>query len=138
MLRSGRSVLALGTVSVACVAMFATAMSYSSVHRGVAMASGVLFTLLLVGQLLAAVNSQRQSLRDRATSEMWQRQFVATAATSGGWVYVINPDGRFVYSSDASREFIGYEPRDLLGREARSLLSPVEAQHVDDRTYPST
>ena len=86
-----------------------------------------------VGQLLTVLSLRRQSLRARATSATWQRQFVATAATSGGWVYVINPDGRFVYSSDASREFIGYEPSDLLGREARSLLSPIEEQHVDTR-----
>jgi PAS domain S-box-containing protein len=126
MLRGRWAVVAVVAVPLVCIGMFARAMRYSSLDRGVAIASGVLVTVLVAA-------FWRQSIRDHAAVEQLRRQFMAAAATSGGWVYVVNPDGCFVHSSDASREFLGYEPAELLGREARSLLNPMDLSHVDTR-----
>lgn len=132
-LRGRAPVLTVVVASIIGVVMFAFAMTYSPLDRGVAMASVATFTVLVCAHLLVMTTSWRRGVRDQAATEQLQRQFVATAATSGGWVYVINPDGRFVYSSAASREFLGYEPDDLLGLEARSLLSPLDVPHIDSR-----
>ena len=110
--RYGRaSAGAVLAASIACVAMFALALSSSRLHRGTATLAAVVFTAVVVALVIVLMASWRQRVHDQATAEQLQRQFVATAATSGGWVYVIDPGGRFVYSSDASREFLGYHPR---------------------------
>ena len=132
--RYGRaSAGAVLAASIACVVMFALALSSSRLHRGAATLAAVVFTAVVVALVIVLMASWRQRVHDQATAQQLQRQFVATAATSGGWVYVIDPGGRFVYSSDASREFLGYHPRELLGREARSLLSPLDVPHIDSR-----
>jgi PAS domain S-box-containing protein len=108
-------------------------MAYSRLQREVAIAAVAVFTASACLHLLVLTYSRRQSGRDHIAAEQLQRQFVATAATSGGWVYVVNPDGQFVYSSDASKEFLGYDASELLGREARSFLNPTDLEHVDSR-----
>jgi PAS domain S-box-containing protein len=125
--------LALTSASFVAIVMFAVALAYSSLHVGLAVAAATVFTALVLIQLLLVVVWWRRGIRDNAAMEHVQRQLMATSATSGGWVYVIDPGGRFVYSSEASREFLGYEPHELLGREARSLLSPMDVPHVDSR-----
>jgi PAS domain S-box-containing protein len=113
--------------------MFALAMGFSTLRRDLAIASAVVFTIAVLAHVVVLTSSRSQSSRDHSAVEQLQRQFVATAATSGGWVYVVNPDGRFVYSSEASREFLGYEASELLGRDARTLLTPTDLEHVDSR-----
>ena len=128
--RAGRgSAWAVGVSSLVCIVLFSLAVTHSPPEPGLVVASMVVFTLLVTGIAAFA----QQGIREAGAVRRLERQFVATAATSGGWVYVINPDGRFVYSSDASREFLGYEPAELVGREARSLLSPTDAPHLDAR-----
>ena len=134
LLRGHVPVLALAGLSFVCVVMFALAVTNEPPERWVAVVIVTLFAALVCAQLLVTAHAWRLGVHEHEAAEQLQRrQFVATAATSGGWVYVINPEGRFVYSSDASRDFLGYQPAELLGREARSLLSPEDLPHVDSR-----
>jgi PAS domain S-box-containing protein len=123
---------ALTAFAVVTVSVFAFAARHEPLGWPVAV-SAVLFAGFVTTMLLLVRQAWRASYREHCTADRLQRQLTATAATSGGWVYVISPDGRFVYSSDASRDCLGYEPHELLGRDARSLLARDEADHVDTR-----
>jgi hypothetical protein len=69
--------------------------------------SAVMLVAAIVAPMLLVRQALRASYRARCTADGLRRQLTATAATSGGWVFVISPDRRFVYSSDASRDCIG-------------------------------
>ncbi|RYU09832.1 EAL domain-containing protein [Nocardioides iriomotensis] len=123
------SELALGLSSATCLALFVLAVTHPAPSDSLVAGGIVVFTLLVVGIAWVA----RIGLLERATVQALRRQSEATAATSGGWVYAIDPEGTFVYVSEASVDFIGYEPHELVGRDARTLLTPTDAPHVDTR-----
>ncbi|MDT7547625.1 MAG: hypothetical protein QOE84_19 [Actinomycetota bacterium] len=94
---------------------------------------------LAVGLSVAVVTSERGALlaqrRDlvqaHRESGALQGRLDAAAATSDGWLYTLDLNSRFVYSSDASLACLGYAPEELLGTEASALLSPDEMEIID-------
>jgi PAS domain S-box-containing protein len=125
--------LVLAGFSAVAVLVFALAVTHAPLQPWLAVSVVLLFAMLLAAQLWVTATAWRRWDQEHDTADRLERQFVAAASTSGGWVYVISPDGRFVYSSDACRDSIGYAPAELLGREARSLLSPDDVPHIDTR-----
>jgi PAS domain S-box-containing protein len=123
----------LSAFAVVAVVVFAISVRHDPLVWPLAVAAVTLFAAFLASLLLLVHRARRSSDLEHDAADRLQRQLTATAATSGGWVYVISPDGRFVYSSEASLECIGYEPHELIGREARSLLSRDESAHIDTR-----
>lgn len=120
-------------LSVASAAMFTVAVNSSPPASAIVLGAETVFAALMVAQVLVLVSGWRAHTRDQVAVARLERQFSAAAASSGGWVYVIDPDGRIVYSSDACRDLLGYEPVELLGKDARDLLSPLDADHLDSR-----
>jgi PAS domain S-box-containing protein len=94
---------------------------------------------LAVGLIVAFVTSERGALlaerRDLVLAHLesgaLQGRLDAAAATSDGWLYTLDLNSRFVYSSDASLACLGYAPDELLGTEASALLSPDEMEAID-------
>jgi PAS domain S-box-containing protein len=91
----------------------------------------VLFALFLVAQQWILKVIWERLTREHLDAETFQCRLTAAAATSGGWLYVLDNESRFVYSSEASRDCLGYEPEELIGTEARDLLSPSEEELID-------
>jgi PAS domain S-box-containing protein len=46
--------------------------------------------------------------------------------TSQEWRWSVDSDGVFTYSSDASRDFVGYRPEELLGQPSLLVMDPVD------------
>lgn len=113
--------------ALGCLGLFVLAVTHSPPSTLIIVGGIAVFSTLGSAVLSAAGRCERATVKLQAL----RRQSVATAATSGGWVYAIDPQGVFVYSSDASRDFIGFAPDELIGRDARSLLSPIDASDVD-------
>jgi PAS domain S-box-containing protein len=133
-LRRRAAALLLAATAVACVVLFVIAVTHAPLRWPSVVASTGTFTLLVL--LLA--RWAHVGILAHETVVALERQSVATAASSGGWVYATDRDGVFLYSSDASREYLGYEPGELVGREARSLLSATEPGHVESRASDSS
>lgn len=133
MSRSRVSGLTLSAFACIAVLVFAVAARHDPLAWPIAVAAVVLFAGFLACLLVLIHRAWQSSDLEHVAADRLQRQLTAAAAASGGWVYVINPDGRFVYSSDASRDCLGYDPDELLGKEARTLLSRDELMHVDTR-----
>jgi PAS domain S-box-containing protein len=124
---------ALTGFAVMAVCAFAVVARHEPLVWPMAVSAVVLFAMFVTMLLLLVRHAGRASYRERCTADRLQRQLTAAAATSGGWVYLISPDGRFVYSSDASHDCIGYAPHELLGKEARTVLARDEGDHIDSR-----
>jgi PAS domain S-box-containing protein len=135
-MRSARvhpSSLLLGMVATAAAVLFALTVSYVPMRGWSAVVLTGVFILLLGAHLWLTGRAWRSLDREHIAGERLQCQFTAAASTSGGWVYVVDADGRFVYCSDASADFIGYTPGELLGTEARALISVEDLAHLENR-----
>jgi PAS domain S-box-containing protein len=125
--------LLLGGVSAAAILLFAVFVTHAPMETGRAVVVIGLFALLVVSQLWVTSSAWQDLQREHTAGEQLQSQFKAAAATSGGWVYVVDPEGRFVYSSDACAEFIGYQAAELLGTHAEALLNVEDLAHIKNR-----
>jgi PAS domain S-box-containing protein len=72
--------------------------------------------LLLPVLLHAAWRLIRQQRRDRIEASITAGLMETVLGATRVWLWTIGADGRFTFSSLASRELLGYEPSELLGR----------------------
>jgi PAS domain S-box-containing protein len=89
--------------------------------------------VLLVAEHWALLAVWRRLALESHDAGALQGRLDAAAATSDGWLYTLDLDSRFIYSSDASLDCLGYSPEELLGTEASALLSPDEIAVIDTR-----
>jgi PAS domain S-box-containing protein len=121
----------LAGISVLATATFAVTATSGPLADLWAVLAIVAFATFLAIQQWALRVTLRTAVREHHGSATLQGRLDAAAATSGGWLYALDTESRFVYSSDASLECLGYDPTELLGTEASALLSPDEDQHID-------
>ena len=81
--------------------------------------------LAVVGVIAVALG---RSLYDARRELHRQRQAIAAdASTSEGWLWEADTGHRFTYCSAGVVDLLGYEPDEILGRSAPSLLRPDQA-----------
>jgi PAS domain S-box-containing protein len=97
----------------------------------VAVGAVAVFGALLAAQQWFVWSTLRSMARGQRDTATLQSRLDAAAVASGGWLYVLDKDSRFVYSSEASADCLGYLPDELIGTEARALLSNEAERHVD-------
>jgi PAS domain S-box-containing protein len=100
---------------------------------GLTVGVAVIFAVIDRRALRAAL---RELAGERYGRGALQGRLDAAAATSDGWLYTLDVDSRFIYSSDASLGCLGYTPQELLGTAAADLLSPDEIEVIDTRPGP--
>jgi PAS domain S-box-containing protein len=127
------SSLLVGVVGTAAAVLFALTVAYAPPRGWSAVMLTGVFTLLLGAHLWLTGRAWRTLDREHIAGARLQSQFTAAASTSGGWVYVVDADGRFVYCSDASADFIGFTPTELLGTEAEALINVEDLAHLGNR-----
>jgi PAS domain S-box-containing protein len=116
---------AMGLVTVAA---FELGEPFAGWCAGVAVG---LFVAFVTTEHWALLAERRDLVQARRDSGALQGRLDAAAATSDGWLYTLDLNSRFVYSSDASLACLGYAPDELLGTEASALLSPDEMEVID-------
>jgi PAS domain S-box-containing protein len=83
--------------------------------------------VLLVPVVLHAVwRLGRQQHNERANAADTAQLMDTVLSTSREWLWAVGADGRFAFSSQTSRELLGYEPAELLGRHC-SLVTDLDA-----------
>jgi PAS domain S-box-containing protein len=121
----------LGCFSVVATVVFAITATQEPLPPVLAGPATVVFGLfLLCQQWILKVVWQRLG-REHRDCETFQGRLTAAAATCGGWLYVLDAESRFVYCSDASLDYLGYAPGELIGTEARALLAATELEQID-------
>ena len=79
-------------------------------------------TLLTAGTLVwALVRRQNRALSQVTTTS---RLMETVLRTSREWLWSIGPDGRFTFSGPMSKELLGYEPAELLGKHLGQIIEP--------------
>ena len=78
--------------------------------------------LLLPVLLHAAWRLVRQQRRDRIEASTTARLMDTVLSATRVWLWAVGADGRFTFSSRASRELLGYEPSDLVGRPCSLIV----------------
>jgi PAS domain S-box-containing protein len=82
-----------------------------------------LASILLLPVLLHAVwRLIRQQRRDRIEASITASLMDTVLSTTREWLWAVGADGRFTFSSRASRELLGYEPSELVGRPCSLII----------------
>ncbi|GAA4368342.1 sensor domain-containing phosphodiesterase [Paeniglutamicibacter cryotolerans] len=86
----------------------------------------VLAMLLIPTVVHAAWRLTRQQRRERAEALARSGLMDTVLATSREWLWATNADGYFTFCGPASRELLGYEPAELLGRHLHQVIGPED------------
>ncbi|HJW24884.1 MAG TPA: EAL domain-containing protein [Rhodocyclaceae bacterium] len=109
---------------------------YLATWRGEASKATTLALLSVLGTLLASWLVYRAWLRRnsavRALAEQ-EEKFRALVESSSDWIWEVDQEWRFTYSSPGVRELLGYEPGEVLGKALYDLLPAAEAQALRAR-----
>lgn len=85
-----------------------------------AVAEFVVVVLLLAGCLLWTL--LRTVSREFSAASRTSHLLEAVLATSREWLWTIGPDGRFTFSGPMSRELVGYDPSELVGKHFSQFI----------------
>lgn len=83
--------------------------------------------------IMATVRDTSQEVLLAEELEASRRRFEEIALISADWIWETDAEGRFIYVSERVREFLGYEPDELVGRSALDLMAPEERAAVETR-----
>ncbi len=72
----------------------------------------------------AARKQAMESLRES------EEKFRALVETTSDWVWEVDKDAVYTYASPKVKEFLGYDPEEIIGTTPFDLMSPDEAQRV--------
>jgi two-component system cell cycle sensor histidine kinase/response regulator CckA len=69
---------------------------------------------------------------ERARVELREsrERFRAMVETTTDWIWEVDPEGRYTYSSPAVRELLGYEPEDVVGKTCFDLMAKRDVERV--------
>jgi PAS domain S-box-containing protein len=84
--------------------------------------SAIASVLLLPVVLQAAWRLIRQQRRDQIEASNTGSLMNTVLSTTRGWLWAVGANGRFTFSSPASRELLGYEPSELVGRPCSLII----------------
>lgn len=93
-------------------------------------ADGPGFLTALAGVLLVPVvlhatwRLVRQHHRERGKASDTAQLVATVLSTTRDWLWAVGADGRFTFSTPASRDLLGYEPSELLGRPWSLVIDP--------------
>ena len=80
---------------------------------------------------LRAANERRDRMRMAMALQESEERFRSIVESSQDWIWEIDTTGRIVYTNDAVREMLGYEPRDLVGRNLLDLMTADSRRIVE-------
>jgi phosphoserine phosphatase RsbU/P len=82
-----------------------------------------------VAHFLAIQQDITELKRDKKALQESEERFRQVAEMTGEWLWEQDPEGRYLYSSGAVTQVIGYGPEEILGKRYLDLLTPEDMQH---------
>ena len=96
-------------------------------------AAMAVLALLAAGFLVWGLIRRRNRELSQVTTT--SRLMETVLRTSREWLWSIAPDGRFTFSGPMSKELLGYEPSELLGKHLGQIIEPDDlAEALRNRT----
>src|SRR6186713_1145103 len=92
------------------------------------------YDYVLKTNMARIVPAVRRALNDAAIRRAriaLEQQLRDIVATSQDWIWEHDRDGRFTFCSDSVRSILGYEPRELIGRNASQYVHPEDLAALD-------
>lgn len=99
--------------------------------------------ILLVISLLAFYSIRHTVLADRVRRIIWEERerllraleeskerFRSLVETTSDWIWEINPEGVYIYSSPKVQELLGFEPEEIIGKNLVDLVMPKERERT--------
>ena len=75
-----------------------------------------------------------EDITDRRRAEEMLRgseeRFRSLVETTSDWIWETDAENRYTYASPQSRDLLGYEPEEIIGRKPFDLMTPEEAERV--------
>jgi PAS domain S-box-containing protein len=87
--------------------------------------AGLLVMMSLGWAVLVAVRARAHQLRDKTNAATSARLVDTVLATSREWLWALDDQGRFSFSSPASIDLFGYQPSELVGKHF-SIVAGIE------------
>jgi PAS domain S-box-containing protein len=84
-------------------------------------------------ELIDEISERKQAEERLRESEQRYRDLIETLPD---WVWEVNEDGVYIFSSPQARQLLGYEPDEILGRTPFDLMPPAEALRVKQLVMP--
>ncbi|MFQ5869044.1 MAG: ATP-binding protein [Candidatus Zixiibacteriota bacterium] len=75
---------------------------------------------------------RRQVERDLRRSE---ERFSQVASSTGDWIWEADSQGRYLYSSSAVADILGYTPEEILGKHFYDLFHPEDKETLKTRVF---
>jgi PAS domain S-box-containing protein len=85
------------------------------------------------GAISGAVCAARDITERKETEEALRRseeRFRDISHSTADWLWEVDAEGRYTYASGRSRDILGYEPAELIGRTPFDLMPDEEAERV--------
>lgn len=92
---------------------------------------GEITHFLAIQQDITEQKEARETLRES------EERFRQVAEMTGEWIWEQDPEGRYIYSSGAVREILGYEPDEILGKRYLDLMTDEDRQHWSGELAPT-
>jgi diguanylate cyclase (GGDEF)-like protein/PAS domain S-box-containing protein len=90
---------------------------------------------VLKGNLKRLAPAVRRALQDadqRVARRVAEERLHDVIETARDWIWELDRDGRFIFSSDSSRDVLGLEPARILGTHFTELLHESDRKRVQD------
>ena len=91
------------------------------------------FVKKLVGYQQALEKENRDCKSSQTAVRESEERFRSMVETTSDWIWEMNAEDIYTYSSPKIKDFLGYEPQEILGRTPFELMPAHEAEHVRDQ-----
>ena len=92
-----------------------------------------------IGELAFSFNQMTGDLRKTTVSikilEEEKKRFQDVADSSEDWIWEVDVQGRYVYSSSMSEKILGYKSEEIIGRYFYDFLHPDDREELKRRTF---
>jgi len=92
-----------------------------------------------IGQLANSFNKMADSLRDSTVSievlEESQKRFQDVAESSGDWIWELDAEGRYTYSSPVVASILGYRPEEMIGKHFYDFFHPDDKEELKKAAF---
>ncbi len=88
------------------------------------------YTAIIILMALSLSNTVIDAANAKDALRSSEERIRALVETTSDWVWEINQDGVYTYSSPKVRDLLGYEPEEILGKRPFDFMPPEEAKRA--------
>ena len=89
---------------------------------------GVILTLVVCLIIIIPLAVTYQTVRNAEAVRRSEERFQQVAQSSQDWIWQTDREGRYIYSSQAVKQILGYEPEEIIGKHYYDLFIPEERE----------